>query len=180
MAQLIKHKWGGWGGVDMVVLLQNPAGGETTMLRSEGFASALVEEFGHEVEGKIIRVDGGMGGPEEAQAAMTTILESHPQAQRIAVTSINEESMQGAITALQESERWKPDDLIVITLGVDDLGKHQIREGLSDAGVAFFPEKYGEYLIPAACAILQGAPVPSHMYVENEIITRANIDQFYP
>ena len=56
----------------------------------------------------------------------------------------------------------------MVTLRVDNLGKLQIRKGLSDAGVAFFPEKYGEYLIPAAYAIL------------NAIITKDNIDQFYP
>lgn len=180
MAQCIKQKWGGWGAVDLVVLLQNPAGGETTMLRSEGFATALDEEFGSEVETKIIRVDGGMGGPDQAQAAMVDVLNSHPETTRIAITSINEESMQGVIAALHANGRWNRQDVIIITLGVDDLGKQQIREGLSDAGVAFFPEKYGEYMIPAACAVLQGAPIPSHMYVENEIITRDNIDQFYP
>lgn len=88
--------------------------------------------------------------------------------------------MAGAIAALQCASRWNREDILVITLGVDDLGKSQIREGLSDAGVAFFPETYGAYLIPAACAILEGAPVPSHMYVENEIITKDNLDQFYP
>jgi ribose transport system substrate-binding protein len=179
MALLIQQKWGGMDAVDLVVLLQNPAGGETTMLRSEGFATTLIETFGPDAERKIVRINGGMGGPEEAEQAMSEVLASRRSARRIALTSINEESMQGAISALQASGRWMRDDLIVITLGVDDLGKQQIREGLSDAGVAFFPERYGEYLIPAACALLQGAPVPSHMYVENEIITRDNIERFY-
>jgi ribose transport system substrate-binding protein len=111
---------------------------------------------------------------------MTEVLAVHPQARKIAVTSINEETMSGAMTALQEARRWNPEDLIIITIGIDDLGKSQIREELSDAGVAFFPEKYGEYIVPAACAILDGTPVPSHMYVEHQIITRENIDQFYP
>ena len=180
MAELIKAKWGGWEAVDLVVLLQNPEGGEVTMLRSEGFAAALAEAYGDHVEAKIIRTDGGMGQSEQAQAAMDSVLISYPDAKKIAVTSINEETMAGVIAALQRAGRWNPQDMIVITLGVDDLGKSQIREGFSDAGIAFFPEKYGEYLIPAACAILEGAPVPSHMYIENEIITRENIDQFYP
>ncbi len=180
MAHLIQGKWGGWEAVDLVVLLQNPAGGEMTMLRSEGFATILTEEFGKQAEDKIIRIDGGMGQFQQAKSAMMEILEHYPGAKKIAVTSINEETMSGVVMSLQETGRWKREDLIVITLGVDDLGKAQIREGLSDAGIAFFPEKYGEYLIPAACAILEGYPVPSHLYVENEIITYNNIDQFYP
>jgi ribose transport system substrate-binding protein len=180
MANLIKKKWGGWDAVDLVVLLQNPAGGETTMLRSEGFATVLAEEFGNRVEEKIVRTDGGMGQSQQAKAAMKGVLGTYPDAKKIVVTSVNEETMAGVIAALQEVDRWDREDLIVITSGVDDLGKVQIREGLSDAGIAFFPERYGEYLIPAVCAILEGAPVPSHMYVENEIITKENIDQFYP
>jgi ribose transport system substrate-binding protein len=121
-----------------------------------------------------------MGTAEQAKKAMDAILSTHPDAQKLAITSLNEETMSGILVSLQSQERWNPNNTIVITLGVDNLGKLQIRKGLSDAGVAFFPEKYGKYLIPAACAILRGAPVPSHMYVENQIITKENIDQFYP
>ena len=72
------------------------------------------------------------------------------------------------------------DDIIIITLGVDDLGKSQIREGSSDAGIAFFPEHYGEYVIPAALTMLEGKAVPPFIYIENEVITLDNIDKWYP
>jgi ribose transport system substrate-binding protein len=180
MAKLIKEQWGGWDAVDMVVLLQMPAGGDVTMLRSEGFAAALVEQFGPDAEKKIVRADGGMGQSEQAKAAMDDVLAAHPKAKRIAVTSINEQTMAGAIAALQSAGRWDANDIIIITLGVDDLGKSQIREGLSDAGIAFFPEHYGEYVVPAVCAMLEGQAVPPWIYVENEVITKDNIDEWYP
>lgn len=181
MAKLIKEKWGGWDGVDMVALAQMPAGGDVTMLRSEGFAAALAEEFGIDVkDSKIVRFDGGMGQSEQAKAAMDDVLAANPDAKRIAVTSINEQTMAGIIAAMQGAGRWDPADKIVITLGVDELGQSQIRDGSSDAGIAFFPERYGEYVIPAVCATLQGAPVPAYIFVENEVITKANIDKWYP
>jgi ribose transport system substrate-binding protein len=180
MAKLIKEQWGGWDAVDMVVLLQMPAGGDVTMLRSEGFAAALVEEFGPEAEEKIVRADGGMGQSEQAKAAMDDVLAAHPNERKIALTSINEQTMAGAIAALQSAGRWDADDIIIITLGVDDLGKSQIRDGLSDAGIAFFPERYGEYVIPAVVTMLEGKAVPPWIYVENEVITKANIDKWYP
>jgi ribose transport system substrate-binding protein len=180
MGKLIKEQWGGWDQVDMVVLLQMPAGGDVTMLRSEGFAAALAEDFGPDVEKKIVRADGGMGQTEQAKAAMDDVLAAHPKAKRIALTSINEQTMAGAIASLQGAGRWDPADLIVITLGVDELGQSQIRDGLSDAGIAFFPERYGEYVIPAVAAILQGEAVPPWIYVENEVITKDNIDKYYP
>jgi ribose transport system substrate-binding protein len=180
MAKLIKEEWGGWDNADMVVLLQMPAGGDVTMLRSEGFAAALVDAFGADAEEKIVRADGGMGQSEQAKAAMDDVLAAHPKAKKIALTSINEQTMAGAIASLQGAGRWNADDIIIITLGVDELGQSQIREGLSDAGIAFFPEKYGEYVVPAVCAILEGHAVPPWIYVENEVITKANINQYYP
>jgi ribose transport system substrate-binding protein len=122
MAKLIKEQWGGWDKVDMVVLLQMPAGGDVTMLRSEGFAAALVEAFGPDAEKKIVRADGGMGQSEQAKAAMDDVLAAHPKAKRIALTSINEQTMAGAIASLQGAGRWNADDIIIITLGVDELG----------------------------------------------------------
>ena len=86
MAEIIEYQWGGWEAVDKVVLLQNPVGGEMTMLRSEGFATALSQTFGDEVEQKIVRVDGGMGGAEQAKIAMDQVLIQYPDAKKIAVT----------------------------------------------------------------------------------------------
>ena len=181
MAKLIKEKWGGWDGVDLVALLQMPAGGEVTMLRSEGFADALAEDFGIDPKDpKIVRTDGGMGQTEQGKAAMDDILAAHPDARKIAVTSINEQTMMGVIAAMEGAGVWDLNNKIVITLGVDELGQTMIRDGLSDAGIAFFPERYGEYVIPAVAAILTGNAVPPDIFVENEIITKANIDKWYP
>lgn len=180
MARLIKEQWGGWDAADMVVLLQFPSGGEENMKRSEGFAAALVEEFGEKAEEKIVRTDGGMGQSEQAKAAMDDVLASHPNAKKIAVASINEQTMAGIIASLQGAGRWNDDDIIVVTLGVDLLGQSQLRDGTADVGIAFFPEKYGEYVIPAVCAMLEGKDVPENIYVANEIITKENIDQYYP
>jgi ribose transport system substrate-binding protein len=182
MAKLIKEKWGGWDGVDMVALLQMPAGGEVTMLRSEGFADALAEEFGIDAkkDPKIVRADGGMGQSAEGKAAMDDILAAHPDARRIALTSINEQTMMGAISAMQGTGIWDLNNKIIITMGVDDLGQTMIRDGLSDAGIAFFPERYGEYVIPAVAAILTGNAAPPWILVEHEVITKANIDKWYP
>ncbi len=181
MAKKIKEKFGGWDGVDLVALGQMPAGGEVVMLRSEGFAQALSEDFGVDVKDpKIVRFDGGMGQSEQAKAAMDDVLAAHPDAVKIAVTSINEQTMAGIIASLQGAGRWDPKNVVVITLGVDELGQSQIRDGLSDGGVAFFPEHYGEYVVPAVVAMLQGQPVPPYIFVENIVINKTNIDKWYP
>ena len=179
-AKLIKEQWGGWDAVDLVVLLQMPAGGEVTMLRSEGFAAALDDIFGKDAEKKIVRVDGGMGQSEQAKKAMDDVLAAHPKAKKMVITSINEQTMAGVIASLQNAGRWSAEDTIIVTQGCDALGRTQIREGLTDGAVAYFPEKYGEYIIPAVCAILQGQPVPPYIYIDNVVITKDNIDKYYP
>ena len=181
MADIIKERWGGWNGVDMVVLLQVPAGGETNMLRSEGVVAALKEEFpGVDVEKKIVRMDGGMGQTEEANQAMDDVLAAYPDAKRIAFTAVNDQCLAGGIAAIQSAGRWVEEDMIGITLGVDELGQSLIRDKLAAAGIAYFPENYGEYCIPAAVSLMNNEPVPPYIYMTNEVITFDNIDDFYP
>jgi len=182
MAKLIRQKWGGWDSVDLVVIMNASAPGEHPMLRSEGVADALADEFGidSKQDPKIVRSRGGIGQLDQAKAAMDDVLAAHPEAVNIAVTSFNEPIMMGCITAMKGAGRWNPDNKIIVTMGVDQLGQSLIRDGLSDAGVAFFPEYYGDYIVPVVAAMLTGNPVPPAIFVQNEVITKANIDRWYP
>ena len=175
------EKMGGIDKLDAIVLIQFPAGGEVLMLRSEGFYVAFVDKYGADIIDPItVRADGGAGEAEQANKAMTDILSKIPDAEYVAMTSINEETMSGCLAAIQTAGRWDPDKWFIITMGCDDVGKQQIRDGLIDGAVAFFPERYGEYLVPASLALMKGDAVPPFMYVENEIITKDNIDEWYP
>jgi ribose transport system substrate-binding protein len=175
------EKMGGIDKLDAIVLMQFPAGGEVLMLRSEGFYQAFVDKYGAEKIDPITqRADGGAGEAEQANKAMTDVLSKIPDAEYVAMTSINEETMSGCLAAIQTAGRWDPEKWFIITMGCDDVGKQQIRDGLIDGAVAFFPEHYGEYLVPASVALMNGYAVPPFMYVENEIITKDNIDKWYP
>ncbi|MBN1837430.1 MAG: substrate-binding domain-containing protein [Spirochaetales bacterium] len=181
MAALIREKWGGWDGVEVVFLGRLTLAGEAVQLRVDGVAQALAEEFGIQPDDpKIVHADLKAVGPEEQGWGFAEVLASHPEATRIAATATNEEFMAAMISAMQTAGRWDRDNTIIVTLGCDTLGQFQVREGLVDAAVAFFPERYGEYIVPAVCATLTGNPVPPYIFVENEVITRANIDRWYP
>lgn len=180
MAKAIKNKLGGWEKLGKVALLQFPTGGSATMMRSEGFVPALEEAFGNQVEDKIIRVDGGSGSTEDAKKSMDDLLAANPNVETWAVTAINHESIAGVIAAFQAAGRWDPKKIILIGLGAGALGQSQIRDDLIDAAVASFPETYGEYIVPAAIARMQGEPVPPYILIEHEVITKQNINHFYP
>jgi ribose transport system substrate-binding protein len=167
--------------VDIVFLGRLTNAGEAVFLRVEGVAHALAEEFDIDPhDPKIVRADKIPGLAEEDFGRFADVLAEHPAAERIAATAMNEEYMSAMISAMQSAGRWDPDNTIIVTMGCDELGKAQLREGLTDAAVAFFPERYGEYIVPAICAILAGHTVPPYIFVENEVITKENIDRWYP
>lgn len=95
----------------------------------------------------------------------------------------DEPALMEMIAAMPNAGRWDLATKIAISAGADEAGQSgqsAIREGLIDATVAVFPERHGEYVVPAVSAILAGRPVPRAIYVENEAITLANIDRWYP
>jgi ribose transport system substrate-binding protein len=99
---------------------------------------------------------------------------------KIVFTTINDQTMAGAIASLQGAGRWNPDDTINITLGLDELGRSLIRDGLADADIAFFPERYGEFIVPAICVMMEGEAIPPWIYTELEVLSMGNIDKWYP
>jgi len=178
-AKLIRKCWGSWDAVDLVVLFQVAEGGEAAMLRVEGFADELNTEFGENTEDKIVRADIGTGRREELKRYLSQLYAAHPQANRLVLTSITEASMAEILSIMREMGRWKPENYIVVTHGCDQLAQQHIRQGLFTAAIAHFPEKYGEYVVPAACALLQGEAVPPYIFVKNVVVTRDNIDVYY-
>ena len=46
--------------------------------------------------------------------------------------------------------------------------------------VAYFPDRYGDYLIPLAIKLAAGEEVPKQVLIDHLWIDRANIEQYYP
>src|SRR4030042_2376119 len=172
------------GGIDMIdniILMQMPSAGEVVMLRSEGFYQAFVDKYGADViDPKTVRADGGAGEAEQANKSMTDVLATIPDAQNCVLTSINAQTMSGILSAIQTAGRWDPEKWVVITQGADETANQQIVDGLVKASIAYFPERYGEYLIPPSIALLEGEVVPPFMYVENVVISMDNMKDYYP
>jgi ribose transport system substrate-binding protein len=114
---------------------------------------------------------------ESAQVRVGDWLTSHPNFKHIMINSIDDERAQGEINALRQAGRL--DAALVVGTGTDDLGKKQIRAGQEHASVAFFPERYGEWLLPLLQDVMAGNPVPSFVGSQLVVITKANIDKYY-
>ena len=81
------------------------------------------------------------------------------------------------LRAVQQQGRGP--DALVVGKGADEL-ETMIAEERFIASVAYFPERYGNYLIPLSLMRLAGHDVPPAVAVNHVMISPANICQFYP
>jgi len=69
------------------------------------------------------------------------------------------------------------------------MGQNALREARAElrrpgtrlvGSVAYFPERYGDELIPLALNILQQKPAPAAIFVKHQLLTPRNVDLVYP
>jgi len=115
---------------------------------------------------------------QSAQVNIKAWFTGHPNFKHVMINTIDDERMQGAINALNQVGRFK--DALTVASGADGLGQQQIKAGLEGASIAYFPERYGEWLVPILEDVLAGNPVPSFTGSKLIVITKANINKYYP
>jgi ribose transport system substrate-binding protein len=118
--------------------------------------------------------------PQKAQVPVTDWLTAHPDYAHIMMTTVDDERMSGMTNAMRKAGKKEGEDYLGIASGTDELGQKEIKNGHESASIAFFPEKYGEWLIPMLEDVLAGNPVPSFVGQGLPVITRDNIGEFYP
>lgn len=178
------------GGIDKVdrILYQNvPQVGETVFKRIKGSVEVMIKKYGDIVNpdiagGKGVWADADSSSNEKAKKAYQDILAKYPKDKKFVVFCLNDQSAAGFQAAADILGRWNADDYLISSQGLDELGMQLIRDNIVDGDSSYFPEKYGEYLIPGALAFMySGAEaVPKQMLVEHQIVTKDNIDQMYP
>jgi len=115
---------------------------------------------------------------QSAKISVTNWLTAHPTVKHLLINTIDDERMQGVIGALKQAGRQN--DALTIASGADPLGQSQIYAGTQGASIAFFPERYGRWLVPLLEDVMAGNPVPSFTGSGLVIVTKANIAKFYP
>jgi ribose transport system substrate-binding protein len=202
IAKWLKENWGGQ--IDLLVVINSPTEGELVAKRFQGQEDAILKEIAYPRD-RIEYADGG-GWAEGALKVTRPILAKHASAQKIAFVVENDPCSIGIITALEEA--GKAGNAIMVTQGVQKDTQPLIRGGDSPvkAGVAYFPENYGAQGMPKLLEMVRqlkkGLPVAEAykavvkdsiqfavdnqnytepaVYVKTQIVTQANINQFYP
>jgi len=118
--------------------------------------------------------------PQKAQIPVTDWLTAHPDYDHILMTTIDDERMSGMTNAMRKAGKKEGESYLGIASGTDELGQKEIKNGHESASIAFFPEKYGEWLVPILEDVMAGNPVPSFVGQGLPVITKDNIGEYYP
>jgi ribose transport system substrate-binding protein len=120
------------------------------------------------------------GTTDQAITKTTDWLTAHPQAKHILSTTIDDERATGIAKAFVASHR----DGYAVGPGCDTVGIAAVKEAPAATNrylgcVAFFPEKYPNYVMSIALDVLQGKPVPQEVHIAHKFLDHNTIGAYY-
>lgn len=171
-----KEHWKGK--VEQLVLLELPIAGSLLELRVNGLIDGLRSELPSISSVPVAHLN-GRGDFEQVLEVLRQYLRRAP-ARRTLVGAVNDICALAALRAFEEagaSERVAVVGQNAIQDARDELRRPNSR---LVGTVAYFPERYGDEIIPLALQILQKKLVASAVFVKHQLITARNVDLLYP
>ena len=178
-AKWVNENWDGQ--VDAVLVLELPQSGTIPAARMQGQVEGLLNNLTGEkpADDMVFYLD-SKNTQDEAFAVVSDTLPKIPDAKHIVGVNINDGTALGTIAALEAAGR--KDQAIVVGQGADPSAQVEwVKDGSIFLGdTAYFPEKYGDYLIPAIIDALECKPLPPAIYVDHVFLTKDNLCEYYP
>ena len=153
-----------------------PQSGAIPKMRTEGQVNGFLSALPDCDKTKMLRID-TKNTLQESYAQMTNVLSRIPDGVPIMVTAINDQSAIGMLRAIKQAGREA--DAVVVGNGADET-KALVDEPQLYGATGYFPETYGNYLLPIALSSLAGKPLPPAVLVNHVMITKANVCKYYP
>lgn len=164
---------------DEIILIGQPRAGSVVASRVNGVLTGILEVL-PELEGHcpVIHLDGD-GQFKLALERVRRHLHGS-KAKHVLVGCVNDASAMAAVRAFQEAGR--AERCAVVGQNAEPDARTELRQPNTPlvASVGYFPERYGEALVRLALDILSGKAVPPAVFVKHQVITRENVDHFYP
>jgi ribose transport system substrate-binding protein len=163
---------------DEILLLEERVAGPLPRARVTGMLAGMREVL-PEAERVPVTTYNGRGQFLHSQEAVRRHLKKTPR-RRVLVMANNDPSALGALRAFEEAGRAQ----FCAVMGqnaIAEAREEMRRPGSRMVGsVAYFPERYGDELIPLALSVIAGRPTPPAVYTKHQLVTPANVDQVYP
>lgn len=168
-----------WNGqVDQVLLMELPIAGSLLELRLTGFVDGLRSELPKILDTPLARLN-GRGTFDQVLDVVRKFLRRRGT-RRTLVGTVNDICALAALRAFEEAGALQQCAV---------MGQNALREARAElrrpgtrliGSVAYFPERYGEELIPLAMNILRQKPTPATNFVKHQLLTPRNVDLVYP
>jgi ribose transport system substrate-binding protein len=161
-----------------VVTLDTKGAGSTTEARVNGMIDGFEEACGPIDDATFRSLDVG-GTTDAAVTKFGDQLSALEPGGIIVVLSLNDDMSLGAFAAARTAGR--AEELRLAGQGADPTSWKEIAcnpQWLADT--AYFPERYGEILIPAVVDLLEGETIEENLFTKHEVVTKDNVRTLYP
>jgi ribose transport system substrate-binding protein len=168
-----------WSGlVDEILLLEIARAGSLPEARLRGVVAGVRETLHSARSCPVVTLDGDGQFRKSLEVVRRHLRQT--KARRILVGSANDPSALGAARAFQEAGR--AETCAIVGQNAEPDARAELRQPRTPlvASVGYFPEQYGDGLIRLAIEILGRRAVPPAVFVHHHVITRENVDHFYP
>lgn len=171
-----KAKWNC--AVDQVLSLNAPTAGQVVIDRENGELAGIKSACPNV---KVTKVTTNATTSGSIQP-FTDTLSRFPGKHHLLVTATNDDQSIGAIKAAQSAGRLG--DIYVGGQGADPTswpymcGKTPFKNWVDDT--AYFPEKYGDTVVPLLLSLIDGQKEPKVVNVNHRVVTPQNIRSIYP
>jgi ribose transport system substrate-binding protein len=130
-------------------------------------------------EDNVFNIVCGLTDPQAGYKKVTDWYTAHPDFKHVAFSAID--SIRSVEMARAIKDEGRPREDSILAAGADDENSRAtVRAGDQDMSVAFFGEKFGEWIVPMVQDIMAGNPVPSFVGTELIPLTADNVDEYYP
>lgn len=176
LAQAALVKWGApKANAGYAVIGELPQSGVVPKMRTDGQVAGIKAILKNLPADHIIKID-TKNTLEESFKQMSNVLARIPPGSKIMAIAINDQSTKGMVQAVKAAGRQA--DLVAVGMGADELDT-LVSEEQFVASVGFFPENYGNYLLPLTLMTLSGKTVPAGVLVQHVMVTPETICRYY-
>ena len=183
LAGEVKKRWNGQ--LDAMVFAACYQCGELLIKRMDGILDGYKETYKDFPDKMVFRLENNNPSSQQTQTTLRIVTDfytAHPTMTHIVVGTNNDEGGLGALAAVDTM--GKESNFFVVSHGGDTPFQEKIRAGKGEVwigSVAYMPERYGEFMIPWLKDILDKKPnVPKEKSPEHFVLTKDNIDKYYP
>jgi ribose transport system substrate-binding protein len=171
-----KENWDG--DVEQILLLGLPIAGPLTGLRITGTQDGLRAELPRIASMPVLHLD-GKGDFDQILSVVRRCVRRNPR-RRTLVGTVNDMCALAALRAFEEAGAGQ----LCAVVGQNAIleARNELRRpGTRLIGtVAYFPERYGDELVPLALNLLERKPVPPATFVKHQLLTPKSVNLIYP